>query len=200
MHSLCTAHPCSWLLGTHCSAAHLDTGQGVTSRCSSPQNPCAAHVRNELWGLSKQMNELHLAGHAVNAFSESQVVWERRWVTERQHNMDNGDLAFRLVHFKIGLTGWSTKRKYFCVKYAVRWKKNTKLKAQVTFLLLHQDVRCNKRILAFSYKSSFKRNQDWNFSGEKKILLNVCAYFLSIQKSDLSFIKPFVQLLKMEAC
>lgn len=104
---------------------------------------------------------------SVNAFSEIWVVWQRRWVTERWHNLDNGALAFRLVHFKISLTGWSTKRKYFCVKYAVRWKKNVKLEAQVTFFLLHQDVRCNERILAVSYKSSFKRNQDWIFSGEK---------------------------------
>lgn len=165
--SLHTTHPCCQLLQDLVSAAHLETGQGVTSREWSPQNPSAACVRNELWGSLKQMNELHLAGHAVNAFSEIQVVWERRQVTERWHNLDNGDLAFRRVHFKVCVMGQSTKRKYFCVKYAVRWKKNTKLEAQVTFLLLHQDVWCNKRILAFSSKSSFKRNQDWNFSGEK---------------------------------
>lgn len=123
------------------------------------------------------MNELHLAGHAVvNAFSEIQVVWERRRVTERCHNLGNGDLAFRLVPFKTCLTGWSTKWKYFCVKYAVRWKKNTKLEVQVTFLLVHQDVRCNKRILAFNSKSSFKRNQDWNFSGEKGFYW-MCLFF-----------------------
>lgn len=97
--SLHTTHPCCQLLQDLVSAAPLETGQGVTFREWSPQNPSAACVRNELWGSLKQMNELPLAGHAVNAFSEIQVVWERRQVTERWHNLDNGDVAFRLVHF-----------------------------------------------------------------------------------------------------
>lgn len=75
--------------------------------------------------------------------------------------MDNGNLAFRLVHFKTSLSGENAERKYCCVKYAVRWKKNIKLEAQVTFLILHQDVRCSKKLLAFSYKTPFQGNGEY---------------------------------------
>lgn len=154
----------------------------VTSIHLGSQSPSATHVNNELWGFLIQMSCTWQDMQKTH-FSQIQVVWESRWVTERWHNLGNGDLAFRLVHFKTSLTGYIAERKYCCVKYAVKWKKNTKLEAQVTFLLLYQDVRSNKRILTFTCKSPFKGNEEYRFFWWEVYWSGV---FLSIFKPDLA--------------